>query len=159
MCEIFRWFKLYATKHFFFLCRRFNLIESKETEVLRDLEIALRLTEDPSAPAASTETNTASCITATTTTTTPCSTSALEHGHHHPPHNNNNSPTSSSHNSSAGSCGETTNTTIASATITMSAHLIDGDVNVQPICTQPESGSQPPTIGLHDSHDSHDTLS
>ncbi|XP_049543216.1 MOB kinase activator-like 2 isoform X2 [Anopheles darlingi] len=29
--------------------RRYNLIESKETEVLRDLEIALRLTDDPTA--------------------------------------------------------------------------------------------------------------
>lgn len=27
-------------------CRRFNLIESKETDVLRDLEIALRLSDD-----------------------------------------------------------------------------------------------------------------
>lgn len=31
-------------------CRRFNLIESKETDVLRDLEIALRLTDDPVLP-------------------------------------------------------------------------------------------------------------
>lgn len=30
--------------------RRFNLIESKETDVLRDLEIALRLTDDPVLP-------------------------------------------------------------------------------------------------------------
>jgi hypothetical protein len=32
----------------FFFCyhRRFNLVDSKETEVLRDLEIALRLTDD-----------------------------------------------------------------------------------------------------------------
>lgn len=30
--------------------RRFNLIESKETDVLRDLEIALRLTDDPTLP-------------------------------------------------------------------------------------------------------------
>lgn len=37
---------------FNFVCvrRRFNLIESKETDVLRDLEIALRLTDDPVLP-------------------------------------------------------------------------------------------------------------
>ncbi|XP_059608340.1 MOB kinase activator-like 2 isoform X2 [Phlebotomus argentipes] len=42
--------------HLTALHRRFNLIESKETEVLRDLEVALRLTDDcltPQTPAAS----------------------------------------------------------------------------------------------------------
>lgn len=49
----------------FFQHRKFNLIESKETDVLRDLEIALRLTEDPTA---SSETNTTTSTTTTTTT-------------------------------------------------------------------------------------------
>ncbi|XP_031622699.1 MOB kinase activator-like 2 isoform X3 [Contarinia nasturtii] len=36
--------------HLTALHKRFNLIESKETDVLRDLEIALRLTDDPALP-------------------------------------------------------------------------------------------------------------
>uniref|UniRef100_A0A182W9E1 MOB kinase activator-like 2 n=1 Tax=Anopheles minimus TaxID=112268 RepID=A0A182W9E1_9DIPT len=62
--------------------RRFNLIESKETEVLRDLEIALRLTDDPTAPAAVTDgkadssASIASTTTASTGTTNTCSSSS-----------------------------------------------------------------------------------
>lgn len=39
------------------LCRRFNLIDPKETEVLHDLEVALRLTEDSSATNTSSSSN------------------------------------------------------------------------------------------------------
>ncbi|XP_052903407.1 MOB kinase activator-like 2 isoform X2 [Anopheles moucheti] len=62
--------------------RRFNLIESKETEVLRDLEIALRLTDDPTAPAAVTDgkadssASIASTTSASTGTTNTCSSSS-----------------------------------------------------------------------------------
>lgn len=153
---------------FVFFARRFNLIDSKETEVLRDLEIALRLTDDPTAPAPCSEQSTSSSSAITTTTTsTPCSITAADHSHQHPHNNNNHSPTTSSHNSSAGSCADTTSAVIPSTTattFTMSAHIIDGDINVQPICTQPESGSQPPTVALthkaqHASADHHDTQS
>ncbi|XP_041784920.1 MOB kinase activator-like 2 isoform X1 [Anopheles merus] len=64
--------------------RRFNLIEPKETEVLRDLEIALRLTDDPTAPAVTTgadgkadsSASIASTTSASTGTTNTCSSSS-----------------------------------------------------------------------------------
>uniref|UniRef100_A0A182N2L0 Uncharacterized protein n=1 Tax=Anopheles dirus TaxID=7168 RepID=A0A182N2L0_9DIPT len=65
--------------------RRFNLIEPKETEVLRDLEVALRLTDDPAAPAALVDSSSSSSggasiasttVAGTTTNTNTCSSSS-----------------------------------------------------------------------------------
>lgn len=53
--------------HLTALHRRFNLIEPKETEVLRDLEIALRLTDDP-VPSGATSSSSSSTTNTTTTT-------------------------------------------------------------------------------------------
>lgn len=47
--------------HLTALHRRFNLIESKETDVLRDLELALRLTEDPTVNSETTTTSSDDC--------------------------------------------------------------------------------------------------
>lgn len=124
--------------------RRFNLIEAKETDVLRDLELALRLTDDPAPPSSesnssSSSTATATTTTATTTTTTTNTTSS------NGSHNNNNC------NQSTATSSSTTSSAKSNATnnVDDSHHtsLIDGDANVQPICTQPESGTQPPGDG------------
>lgn len=57
--------------HFILFNERFRLIEDKETEVLRDLVVALKLHPESESSAASTTTT--STTTTTTTTTTSCS--------------------------------------------------------------------------------------
>lgn len=137
--------------HLTALHRRFNLIEPKETEVLRDLEIALRLTDDP-VPSGATS---SSSTTNTTTTTSSASTNQQQ-------------PNSSSISSSSCAAMATTTTTTDSGSATSttasdscllrtdaatermlvennnssSSTFIDGDATAQPICKQPlESGS------------------
>ncbi|XP_035892947.1 MOB kinase activator-like 2 isoform X2 [Anopheles stephensi] len=157
--------------------RRFNLIEPKETEVLRDLEIALRLTDDPTAPvtaatdssasiasttsastgttntcSSSSTSSTASCsppllLTSTTTTTTV------------PPNNNgavnsgcpsqlpSSTTCSADNNNSSSSDNTTTSSTV------LNHALIDGDATAQPICKQPlESGSVVVNSNSHNHH-------
>uniref|UniRef100_A0A8W7P8Z6 MOB kinase activator-like 2 n=1 Tax=Anopheles coluzzii TaxID=1518534 RepID=A0A8W7P8Z6_ANOCL len=106
--------------------RRFNLIEPKETEVLRDLEIALRLTDDPTAPAVTTgadgkadsSASIASTTSASTGTTNTSDSGAAGHANHHA--------------------------------------LIDGDATAQPICKQPlESGSVVVNSNSHNHHPHH----
>ncbi|XP_050080546.1 MOB kinase activator-like 2 [Anopheles maculipalpis] len=150
--------------------RRFNLIESKETEVLRDLEIALRLTDDPTAPATAATDSSASiasttsastgttntCSSSSTSSTASCSppllltstnTSAV------PPNNGavNSSgcptqlpPSSSTTNaySADNNNSSSSDNTNSSSTTALNHALIDGDATAQPICKQPlESGS------------------
>lgn len=136
--------------HLTALHRRFNLIEPKETEVLRDLEIALRLTDDP-VPSGATSSSSSS----TTNTTSSASTNQQQ-------------PNSSSISSSSCAAMATTTTTTDSGSATSttasdscllrtdaatermlvennnssSSTFIDGDATAQPICKQPlESGS------------------
>lgn len=112
------------------LNRRFNLIDPKETEVLRDLEIALHLTDDsvqapPTGGAASDSVSMASA-TSTLTNTTAGSTMT----------------------SSSGIGG--TDTSMSDSSM-MSHTQIDGDALAQPICKQPlESGNDP--VSLISSH-------
>lgn len=140
--------------HLTALHRRFNLIEPKETEVLRDLEIALRLTDDP-VPSGATSSSSSSSTTNTTTTTSSASTNQQQ-------------PNSSSISSSSCAAMATTTTTTDSGSATSttasdscllrtdaatermlvennnssSSTFIDGDATAQPICKQPlESGS------------------
>ncbi|XP_038113057.1 MOB kinase activator-like 2 isoform X3 [Culex quinquefasciatus] len=140
--------------HLTALHRRFNLIEPKETEVLRDLEIALRLTDDP-VPSGATSSSSSSSTTNTTTTTSSASTNQQQ-------------PNSSSISSSSCAAIATTTTTTDSGSATSttasdscllrtdaatermlvennnssSSTFIDGDATAQPICKQPlESGS------------------
>ncbi|XP_039432486.1 MOB kinase activator-like 2 isoform X4 [Culex pipiens pallens] len=139
--------------HLTALHRRFNLIEPKETEVLRDLEIALRLTDDP-VPSGATSSSSSS-TTNTTTTTSSASTNQQQQ------------PNSSSISSSSCAAMATTTTTTDSGSATSttasdscllrtdaatermmlvennnSSTFIDGDATAQPICKQPlESGS------------------
>lgn len=132
--------------HLTALHRRFNLIEPKETEVLRDLEVALRLTDDPTTAAAvpttgaSTSSSSAASSSSTTTTTTTSSSSNHQQG---------GAPSDS---------GSATSTTASDSCLLRtvpatdndrmlvennnSSTFIDGDATAQPICKQPlESGS------------------
>lgn len=106
----------HVSSFFFLHCRRFNLIESKETDVLRDLEIALRLTDDPSSPQQ------------------PASLTSSE----------TNSQTTLLQQSSLSSLASTMPATTATTSMVnvddTTVCLIDGDATIQPICTQPESG-------------------
>lgn len=129
--------------HLTALHRRFNLIEPKETEVLRDLEIALRLTDDP-VPTGATS---SSSSTATTTTTTSSSSPASANQ----PNSSSSSATDSGSATStiaSDSCLLRTGGTVESERMLVennnssSATFIDGDATAQPICKQPlESGS------------------
>lgn len=62
--------------HFILFNERFRLIDEKETEVLKDLVVALKLHPESESSTASTTTTTASITTATTTTTTTTTTSS-----------------------------------------------------------------------------------
>lgn len=108
--------------------RRFNLIESKETDVLRDLELALRLSDDPTNPNSPANANTAntnvSGTTAQVVVATGASSPALPTG----------TNSSETNMLGIGSC-DTTNITSNEST------MIDGDTTIQPICTQPESST------------------
>lgn len=142
--------------HLTALHRRFNLIEPKETEVLRDLEIALRLTDDPTAvPTTGASTASSSSTSSSSTTTTTTTTS------------NSNSGSSSNHQQAAApsDSGSATSTTASDSCLlrttgvtgvaadsdrmlvennnsSSAATFIDGDATAQPICKQPlESGS------------------
>uniref|UniRef100_A0A1Q3G231 Putative mob1/phocein family n=1 Tax=Culex tarsalis TaxID=7177 RepID=A0A1Q3G231_CULTA len=131
--------------HLTALHRRFNLIEPKETEVLRDLEIALRLTDDPvpSTGATSSSSSTATATTTTTSSSSPASTNQ--------PNSSSSSATDSGSATStiaSDSCLLRTGGTVESERMLVennnssSATFIDGDATAQPICKQPlESGS------------------
>ncbi|XP_017059578.1 MOB kinase activator-like 2 isoform X4 [Drosophila ficusphila] len=127
--------------HLTALHRRFNLIDEKETDVLRDLEVALRLTD----------TDTGGCPDATSTS----SSSVHDHSagdlpqqqqqqlqqqqQHHNSSSNSNSTSSAEalHVNSQSNNGSTSASASASACVS----LIDGDAVAPPICTQPEAGA------------------
>ncbi|XP_065084721.1 MOB kinase activator-like 2 isoform X2 [Ochlerotatus camptorhynchus] len=128
--------------HLTALHRRFNLIEPKETEVLRDLEIALRLTDDPVPLSANSSSNSSSSnqqqpssnsadsgsVSATSTSTASIGVSSA-------------SVTAASA-SAGGPCVENNNSSSSDSGVATMHSLIDGDATAQPICKQPlESGS------------------
>ncbi|EDW94141.1 MOB kinase activator-like 2 isoform X3 [Drosophila yakuba] len=120
--------------HLTALHRRFNLIDEKETDVLRDLEVALRLTDD-----------TGGCQDATSTTSSVHDHSSGDLHHqalqqqqqqqqqHHNSSSNSTSSAEALHVNSQSNNGSTS----ASASVS----LIDGDAVAPPICTQPEAGA------------------
>lgn len=124
--------------HLTALHRRFNLIDEKETDVLRDLEVALRLTDD-----GTNSSDTASIQTG--------SSSATIGGGGSGGGGNTLSSASSSLNAGTASSGhQHTGTAVTTMTGTVtgasedvnllqSGRLIDGDAMAQPICTQPEA--------------------
>ncbi|XP_053661466.1 MOB kinase activator-like 2 [Anopheles marshallii] len=165
--------------------RRYNLIESKETEVLRDLEIALRLTDDPTAPAAVTDgkadssASIASTTSASTGTTNTCSSSstsstascsppllltaaAAAASTAVPPNNGTaNSCNTPSQLPSSNSCSADNNNSSSSEsghanTNTVLNHaLIDGDATAQPICKQPLESGSVVNSNSHNHHPHH----
>ncbi|XP_058829394.1 MOB kinase activator-like 2 isoform X4 [Topomyia yanbarensis] len=126
--------------HLTALHRRFNLIEPKETEVLRDLEIALRLTDDPvpaSAGGSTTQQSSAGSdsasvsATSTSTASTGGSTAGTVTG-----------GGLAAPVTTGGSCVENNNSSSSDSGVAMMHSLIDGDATAQPICKQPlESGN------------------
>ncbi|XP_017080497.1 MOB kinase activator-like 2 isoform X3 [Drosophila eugracilis] len=122
--------------HLTALHRRFNLIDEKETDVLRDLEVALRLTDD-----------TGGCQDATSTSSSVHDHSSTDLQHqslqqqqqqqqqqqHHNSSSNSTSSAEALHVNSQSNNGSTS----ASASVS----LIDGDSVAPPICTQPEAGA------------------
>ncbi|XP_050096024.1 MOB kinase activator-like 2 isoform X3 [Anopheles aquasalis] len=89
--------------------RRYNLIESKETEVLRDLEIALRLTDDPTA--AVDKDSSASIVSTTVSSSSSSSTGATNANST----SNNNNNNSSNNNHNATICSSSSNSSTASS--------------------------------------------
>ncbi|KQS43798.1 MOB kinase activator-like 2 isoform X2 [Drosophila erecta] len=122
--------------HLTALHRRFNLIDEKETDVLRDLEVALRLTDD-----------TGGCQDATSTTSSvhDHSSGDLQHQalqqqqqqHQQQQHHNSSSNSTSSAEALHVNSQSNNGSTSASASVS----LIDGDAVAPPICTQPEAGA------------------
>uniref|UniRef100_T1PEK0 MOB kinase activator-like 2 n=1 Tax=Musca domestica TaxID=7370 RepID=T1PEK0_MUSDO len=106
--------------HLTALHRRFNLIDEKETDVLRDLEVALRLTDDTTSSAGggdgSSQSESGGSIMSS-------STAAGDSGKQ---------------------CGEDVNS-VQHNNIATSASLIDGG---GPICTQPEAGTKSQQFGV-----------
>ncbi|XP_017089953.2 MOB kinase activator-like 2 isoform X4 [Drosophila bipectinata] len=122
--------------HLTALHRRFNLIDEKETDVLRDLEVALRLTDQDSGGGGQDTANTST------------SSSALhdhdpqqQHQQQQQQHNHHSSSTSNS-TSSAEALHVNSQSNNGSTSASVSAvSLIDGDAAAPPICTQPEAGA------------------
>lgn len=104
--------------HLTALHRRFNLIDEKETDVLRDLEVALRLTDDGSSSSETASIQTGSSAAGALSSTA----------------------TASVH---TGAAVTTMTGTVIGASedvnLLQSGRLIDGDAMAQPICTQPEA--------------------
>lgn len=130
--------------HLTALHRRFNLIEPKETEVLRDLEIALRLTDDPvPSSAGSTQQSSAAgsdsaSMSATSTSTASSGTGVTSSGSTVAGTATPGGVTAAG----AGSCVENNNSSSSDSGVAMMHSLIDGDATAQPICKQPlESGN------------------
>ncbi|KPU78010.1 uncharacterized protein Dana_GF24543, isoform D [Drosophila ananassae] len=121
--------------HLTALHRRFNLIDEKETDVLRDLEVALRLTDQDSSGG---QDNTSTS-------------SALHHDHDLQQHqqqqqqqqlqHNHHSSSTSNSTSSAEALHVNSQSNNGSTSASASTSLIDGDAAAPPICTQPEAGA------------------
>nr|XP_029721028.1 MOB kinase activator-like 2 [Aedes albopictus] len=123
--------------HLTALHRRFNLIEPKETEVLRDLEIALRLTDDP-VPSSATSSSTGSTSSTQQQPAAPSSSSAADSGSV----SATSTATTASASAAGGPCVENNNSSSSDSGVATLHSLIDGDATAQPICKQPlESGS------------------
>ncbi|XP_020804570.1 MOB kinase activator-like 2 isoform X4 [Drosophila serrata] len=127
--------------HLTALHRRFNLIDEKETDVLRDLEVALRLTDD-----------TGGCQDASSSSSVHEHSSAasagdLQQQQHHQhqqqqqQQQHHNSSSNSNSTSSAEALHVNSQSNNGSTSASASVSLIDGDAAAPPICTQPEAGA------------------
>ncbi|XP_032290012.1 MOB kinase activator-like 2 isoform X2 [Drosophila virilis] len=128
--------------HLTALHRRFNLIDEKETDVLRDLEVALRLTDDNSVCGHDSLAESGSTsVSATATASVSAGNCEQQQQQHSSSNSNSNSSGEALHVNSQSICG----TSAASP----ASSLIDGDAAAPPICTQPEAGAagKPPGSG------------
>ncbi|XP_022232171.2 MOB kinase activator-like 2 isoform X2 [Drosophila obscura] len=133
--------------HLTALHRRFNLIDEKETDVLRDLEVALRLTDDSGQDSSSSVHEHSSSSSSPPVVAAVASGCEQQQQQQHQQQQHNNSSSTSNSNSSAealhvnSQSNTNSHTTSASASASASASLIDGDSAAPPICTQPEAGA------------------
>ncbi|XP_016999606.2 MOB kinase activator-like 2 isoform X2 [Drosophila takahashii] len=122
--------------HLTALHRRFNLIDEKETDVLRDLEVALRLTDD---------TGGSGCQDATSSSSSVHEHSSGELQHQQQLHQQQQQQQQQHHNSSSNSNSSAealhVNSQSNNGSTSASVSLIDGDAVAPPICTQPEAGA------------------
>lgn len=129
--------------HLTALHRRFNLIDEKETDVLRDLEVALRLTDDNSVCGHDSLAESGSTSVSATATASVSAANCEQQQQHQQQHSNSNSNSSGEalHVNSQSICGTSAASPVSS--------LIDGDAAAPPICTQPEAGAagKPPGTG------------
>ncbi|XP_017136448.1 MOB kinase activator-like 2 isoform X2 [Drosophila miranda] len=135
--------------HLTALHRRFNLIDEKETDVLRDLEVALRLTDDTSGQDSSSSVHEHSSssssppvvgATATAAGASGCTEQHQQHQHQQQ-HNNSSGTSNSTSPAEALHVNSQSNSNSHTTTASASASLIDGDSAAPPICTQPEAGA------------------
>ncbi|XP_064551506.1 MOB kinase activator-like 2 isoform X3 [Drosophila montana] len=127
--------------HLTALHRRFNLIDEKETDVLRDLEVALRLTDDNSVCGHDSLAESGSTSVSATASLSAANCEQQQQQQHSSSNSNSNSSGEALHVNSQSICG----TSAASP----ASSLIDGDAAAPPICTQPEAGAagKPPGSG------------
>ncbi|XP_023161000.2 MOB kinase activator-like 2 isoform X3 [Drosophila hydei] len=130
--------------HLTALHRRFNLIDEKETDVLRDLEVALRLTDDNSVCGQDSQTDSGSAS-ASASVSVSASNCEQQQQQQQPqqPHNN------SSSNSNSNNSNSSAEALHVNSQSSCGTSLIDGDAAATPICTQPEPGAagKPPGSG------------
>ncbi|XP_017133688.1 MOB kinase activator-like 2 isoform X2 [Drosophila elegans] len=129
--------------HLTALHRRFNLIDEKETDVLRDLEVALRLTDDTAGcqDANSTATSSSSLVHEHTTSEQHQSLQQQQQQQQQQHHNSGSNSNSTSSAEALHTVNSQSNNGSTSASVSVSASLIDGDAVAPPICTQPEAGA------------------
>ncbi|XP_016982259.2 MOB kinase activator-like 2 isoform X3 [Drosophila rhopaloa] len=125
--------------HLTALHRRFNLIDEKETDVLRDLEVALRLTDDTVGQDATSSSSLVNEHTSSATAGDLQHQSPQQQQHHNSSSNSNS--TSSAEALHIVNSQSNNGSTSASASASASVSLIDGDAVAPPICTQPEAGA------------------
>ncbi|XP_017021221.1 MOB kinase activator-like 2 isoform X4 [Drosophila kikkawai] len=126
--------------HLTALHRRFNLIDEKETDVLRDLEVALRLTDDTGGCQ---DASSSSSVHEHSSATAAASAGDLQHHQHqqHQQQQHHNSSSNSNSTSSAEALHVNSQSNNGSTSASASVSLIDGDAAAPPICTQPEAGA------------------
>ncbi|XP_017861937.1 PREDICTED: MOB kinase activator-like 2 isoform X1 [Drosophila arizonae] len=134
--------------HLTALHRRFNLIDEKETDVLRDLEVALRLTDDNSVCGQDSQTDSGSASASASISVSGSNSEQQQQQQsqlqQQQPHNNSSSNSNNSNISNSSAEALHVNSQSSCGT-----SLIDGDAAAPPICTQPEpgAGGKPPGSG------------
>ncbi|KAH8239402.1 hypothetical protein KR032_003837 [Drosophila birchii] len=124
--------------HLTALHRRFNLIDEKETDVLRDLEVALRLTDDTGGCQ---DASSSSSVHEHSSAAAAAASASGDLQHHQLQQQHHNSSSNSNSTSSAEALHVNSQSNNGSTSASASVSLIDGDAAAPPICTQPEAGA------------------